>query len=299
MVVGMKKLILFSLAIGLFFFAGKVGAQVYLKKTCEKTKVVDSKAFSCANYALKNRPFTIVVIGHNNGANVEKTLRSVFFQSYLNFRLIYIDDASTDGSCQVARDAINRSERTIQVTFVQNKQKLGDLANVFRAVETCEDYEIVVVLKSGDWLSHEWVLQRLNAYYSDPDLWIALGNYIDHPTFQKGSNYDFHNLRQQPVSSSHLKTFYARLFKEIKESDLIYSGQFLPACAELAYMTPMLEMAEQHFHQIPEILYVHNKNESHKEDREEKLISEKYIRTLDSYRPLKNLEVAVCGESFL
>ena len=248
---------------------------------------------------MKNRLFTIVVIGHNNGANVEKTLRSVFFQSYLNFRLIYIDDASTDGSHEVARDAINRSERTIQVTFVQNQHKLGDLANVFRAVETCEGHEIVVVLRSGDWLSHEWVLQRLNAYYSDPDLWIAVGNYIDYPTFQRASKHEFHNLRSQPIISSHLKTFYAKLFKEIKESDLIYSGQFLPACAEIAYMIPMLEMAEGHFHEIPEILYVHNKNQTYKEDREEKLISEKYIRGKDSYTPLKNLEVAVCGESYL
>lgn len=298
MVVEMKRLILFSLVIGLFFVAGKEGAQIYHNKTCEKTRLIEPKPFSPANYSLKNRPFTVVVIGHNNGANVEKTLRSVFFQSYLNFRLIYIDDASTDGSHEVARDAINRSERTFQVTFVQNEQKLGDLANIFRAVETCEDHEIVVVLQSGDWLSHEWVLQILNAYYADPDLWIAAGNYIDYPTFQRALKREFQNLRTQPAQSFHLKTFYAKLFKEIKESDLIFSGRFLPACAELAYMTPMLEMAENHFHEIPEIVYVHNKDQARKEDWEERLTSEKYIRGLDSYTPLKNLEVAVCGESF-
>lgn len=292
----MKKLIFFSLCIALCFALGKVGAKFYLKKTCENELSTQLTKFSPAQFALKNRPFTIVVVGHNNGATVEKTLNSVFFQSYVNFRIIYIDDASTDGSQMIARDAINQSDEIVSVTFVQNERKLGCLANIFRAVESSEDHEIIVVLQGEDWLAHEWVLQRLNAYYADPDLWMATATSIDYPTFQKAAHVEMHNLRAHPITTTHLKTFYAKLFKQIRESDFIYSGQFLPACAELAYMTPMLEMAQKHFYEIPEILYVHNQEGIQKEDRDARHISEKFIRALEPYSPLTNLEVAVCGE---
>lgn len=296
MVSGMKKLILFSICAFLCFFGGNMGAKFYLQKTSERKCSFQPARFAPSEYVLKNCPFTVVIVGHNNGATVEKTLSSVFFQAYTHFRLIYIDDASSDGSCDVARDAINRSDRIIPVTFVQNENKLGDLANIFRAVDTCEDHEIVVVLQGEDWLAHEWVLQRLNAYYSDPELWIATGSSIDYPAFQKTAYSELNNLRAQPVTMTNLKTFYAKLFKQVRESDFISSGQFLPACAELAYMTPMLEMAKDHFHEIPEILYIHNQEKTQREDREEKHIAEKYIRALDPYSPLKNLEVAACGE---
>ena len=64
-------------------------------------------------------------------------------------------------------------------------------------------------------------------------------------------------------------------------------------------MTPMLEMAQEHFHEIPEVLYVYNQHRAQKEDREDQYVSEKYIRTLDPYPPLPKLGIAVCGESFL
>lgn len=292
----MKKLIFFSICTVLCFILGKTGAKYYQQMLIEKKAVAESHRFSPAQFVLKNRPFVIVVVGHNNGATVEKTLNSVFFQSYENFRLIYLDDASTDGSQMIAQDAINRSTRMVPVTFVQNDEKLGELANIFRAIEPCEDHEIVIVLQGEDWLAHEWVLQRLNAYYSDPDLWIATGASIDFPTFQKVAQVEMHSLRAHPVTTTQLKTFYVGLFKKIRESDFIYSGQFLPACAELAYMTPMLEMAFEHFHEIQEVLYVHNQEKVQKEDREEKHIAEKYIRALDPYSPLQTLEVAICGE---
>ena len=98
------------------------------------------------------------------------------------------------------------------------------------------------------------------------------------------------------MSSAHLKTFYAKLFRQVRESDFIYSGQFLPACAELAYMTPMLEMAKEHFHLIEEVLYIHNKQAIYKEDRESQMRSEKFIRALDPYSPLTALQVFPCGE---
>jgi len=291
----MKKLVLFFLMLTSCFVAGFYAAKNYRPKNVAFENFPKS-SFSPSQYTLINRPFTIAVVGRNNGATIEKTLTSIFSQNYDNFRLIYIDDASSDGSRDLARDVINQTDKLVNVTFVQNEEELGKLANIFRAVEACENEEIVVVLDGEDWLAHEWVLQRLNAYYAHPDLWLACGSFMDYPTFQKGSNLEFRNFRQDPVNTNHLKTFYAKLFKNIRESDLIYSGKFLPACAELAYMTPMLEMAKEHFQIIDEVLLIHNKDATYKESRESQLRSEKFIRALDPYPPLTALGETICGE---
>jgi glycosyltransferase involved in cell wall biosynthesis len=294
----MKKLALFLFLSLLAFTGSFMAAQMLEMKKEASHEVLKSLSFLPASYVLKNRPFAIVVVGYNNGATVEKTLTSVFSQNYENYRLIYIDDASDNGSYDLARDLVYESGHLAQTTLIRNEQRFGNLASIFKAVQICQDDEIVVVLQGEDWLAHEWVLQRLNAYYADPDLWLGLCQTIDFPTYQVG---DFQNLKKvdfrlQFPSFPYLKTFYAALFKKIRESDFISSGTFLPACAELAYMAPMLEMGQGHVEFIPEVLGVNNRRIYSKEDPELCLKCEKFIRALDPYQPLTALMVNPCGD---
>jgi glycosyltransferase involved in cell wall biosynthesis len=291
----MKNFAIFLFLMGVVF----CGTFVFARNLDKRGKIIVAapaeKTFQPAPFALTNHPFTLVVIGYNNGASVAKTLSSIFSQNYENYRVIYIDDASDDGSYDLARDLIYDSAHLGQITLVHNETKLGALANMVRAVATCQNDEIVAVLQGEDWLAHEWVLQRLNAYYADSDLWLTYGQYRDFPTYQIGACQPIkeRKLRSQPFNASHLKTFYAGLFKKIKESDFIFSGQFLDPCADLAYMIPMLEMAKDHYHFISEILYISNRYTASKEDRESQMRCEKFIRSLDPYAPL---QVHPCGE---
>jgi glycosyltransferase involved in cell wall biosynthesis len=290
----MRQLIFFLfLAFGVFVCAF-TARRVYEEKVQAQIENSITGSFAPAPFALKNHPFTILVVGQNNGATIEKTLRSIFSQNYENYRLIYIDDASDDGSFDLARDEIYASDRLTSTTLIQNEKRLGILANIVRAVQSCQDEEIVVVLNGEDWLAHEWVLQRLNAYYADPDLWISLGQSIDFPSYQLIPIYEIKDqtFRAQPICISHLKSFYAGLFKKIRPSDFVYSGTFLPACAELAYMTPMLEMGKAHFYFVPEVLSVNNRQAIYKEEREVQLQCEKFIRSLDPYPALTAFQVA-------
>lgn len=295
----MKKIFLFLfILIGVF-----AGSYLLTQKIGEKNAeaLLASKTeskFKPTPFALKNHLFTIVIVGSNNGAGVAKTLSSVFTQNYENYRVIYIDDASNDGSYDLARDLIYDSKHLGQVTLVRNEERLGVLANISRAVQACADDEIVVVLQGEDWLAHEWVLQRLNAYYADPDLWLTFGQYRDYPTYQLGICHELKDekLRTQPFAASHLKTFYAGLFKKIRESDFIYQGKYLNACADIAYMIPMLEMAKDHSHCISEVFYICNRSASYKEDRESQMRCEKFVRALDPYPPITALQVIPCGE---
>ena len=66
--------------------------------------------FRSVDYPLEYRPFTLVAIGRNNGAFVDKTLRSMFSQVYPNYRIIYVDDGSTDGSFSLVKDLVDLNE---------------------------------------------------------------------------------------------------------------------------------------------------------------------------------------------
>lgn len=263
------------------------------KKTISGEKE-SSSGFSPAPFPVEDRPFVCLIIGRNNGANIEKTLDSVFSQKYDQFRVIYIDDASNDGSYEMARDLIYETGKTHLVTLVKNEEMLGHVANVYRGAQACQDGEIIVLLNGEDRLAHEWVLSRLNQYYADPDLWLTFGQYMEYPAFKKGicrpilsNEWSEKGIRKSPFVFSHLKTFYASLFKKIEEQDLIYQGKHISLNAEFAYMIPMLEMAKNHYQFIPEVLYLAVQNR--KEDREAIGKIEAAIRDHVAYSPLSAL----------
>lgn len=234
--------------------------------------------FRPAPFVKEVRRFVVVATGYNNGAFVERMLESVFAQQYDDYRLIYIDDASTDGSYELARDTIYTSLQSKKVTLIKNERSLGLLANWVRAIQSCQDDEIVVLLNGEDALAHEWVFATLNRYYVDPDLWLTYGQYLEFPTFQLGlsrpyKTNEIDRLREAPFVASHLKTFYAGLFRKIKETEVS-----LAEAPDLAIMLPMLEMARGHFQFIPDVLYL-----SHQRVSRDESPNEEAVRKLKPY----------------
>jgi len=252
--------------------------------------------FRPAQYPYESRSFVIFICGFNNGAFLEKTLRSVFSQVYDNYRLIYIDDASTDGSFELARDCISQSGYSARAAFFHNEQRIGLLANLVRTTQVCKDYEIVVILRDQDWLAHEWVLERLNQYYADPDLWLTYGQYKEFPSYRTGNARNYTQserkmIRQAPLISNHLPTFYSALFKHIKENDLLFQEAYFPESGELAVLLPMMEMAQDHFQFVSETLSIFNQKAFGFENRDIQVRCERYIRSLKSYLPITDLKL--------
>ena len=282
--------VVFFFFLSIFVFAASFVFSRFCDRKLKASAPKPLASFEPAPFVLKKHPFVIVLSARNNGAYVEKTLHSLFFQSYENYRIVYVDDASDDGSFEVARDCLYASEHLPKIEIVKNEQRLGTLANLYRAVKGCQKEEIVIPLKQEDCLAHEWVLERLNAYFADPDLWMCLAETIQFPSYRvipqlKGS-------RRELKPGHNLPAFYAALFQQIRESDLAQGGAFLPSAAELAYLTPLLEMGDSHVEWISEVFSVHNQEVREKEDREQTLQCERLIRSLEPYSPLPRLEVA-------
>jgi len=221
--------------------------------------------FSVVGLYAQEKPLVVVIPSYNNVAWYKKNLDSVFAQTYSNYRVIYIDDCSSDGTGDVVRSYVATCAQTARVTIITNTQRTYALANHYRAVHQCDDDDIIINLDGDDWFAHADVLARINDVYTDPDVWLTYGQYEEYPSGKCGICEElprgvvWHNAyREHDWITSHLRTFYAWLFKRIRLQDLLCHGRFFQQACDMAFMFPMLEMAGKHVQFIPEVLYIYN-----------------------------------------
>ncbi len=248
--------------------------------------------------------FVVIIPSYNNATNkfqgepvYKKNLDSVFNQKYSNYNIIYIDDASTDGTGEGVKKYVVEKGQEHRVTVICNKTNLGQLENRYRTINLCENKDIIILLDGDDWLAHENVLAMLNIIYADPEVWITYGQYKEYcphclpspsPHFYKKSEKCTHqnqactSLPEKKIIKSnhwrkylqtpqcrdkgtgwvfgHLYTFYTALFKQLTVDDLTRNGKFYTRSTDVAIMIPLAEMAGEHIRFIPDILYIYNRD---------------------------------------
>lgn len=214
---------------------------------------------------LEEKPLVIVIPSYNNSAFYQRNLDSVFCQKYNNYRVIYIDDCSTDNTGQLVERYIKNKHQEHRCTLIKNNNRRYHLANHYTAVHLCDSTDIIVHLDGDDWFTCDTALAVINSAYQNPNIWLTYGQFIHYPTNRPGICGNFPNdilerrdFRNYDWITSHPRTFYAGLFKQIKLKDLFYNGEFIPICADRAMMYPMLEMAGKHIKFINTVLYAYN-----------------------------------------
>ncbi len=244
--------------------------------------------------------FSIVIPSYNNIDYYERNLDSVLCQDYENYRVYYIDDASSDGTGEAVEQYLAQHDTDHKVTYVRNPENYGPLANVYATAHFCDDTQVVVVVDGDDWLADSGVLSHLNEAYQDENVWITFGSYLDYPSMEQGAFARPYlksvalegGFRHTPWSASHLRTFYAGLFKKIDANDLVdEQGHFFDACTDLAAMFPMLEMAREHHKFINRTMYIYNRETPlnvHKLKLERQQSIREIISTRKPYKRLKS-----------
>jgi glycosyltransferase involved in cell wall biosynthesis len=246
--------------------------------------------------ARPERPLVVTIPSYQNARYWERNLQSVLGQDYANFRVLYTDDASTDGTAeQVAAYAAGHPQGG-RLTLLRNATRRGAMANLYRMVHACADHEVVLTVDGDDWLAHPLVLKRVNETYADEDVWITWGQYRTHPDqalgcaggippeVVAGNAYRDHDWR-----SSHLRTFRAWLFKRIAACDLMIEGEWAPMAWDVPMMFAMLEMSGEHGRFLDEVLYVYNDENplnEHKLDRARQQRIERHFRARPRYARL-------------
>ncbi|MGA9530562.1 MAG: glycosyltransferase family A protein [Candidatus Babeliales bacterium] len=215
---------------------------------------------------ITEKPFVIITASYNNASWCTRNISSTLGQQYENYRVIYIDDASTDRTADIVKRFISEHDLWNKITLQVNSERRGHLYNQYYAIHSCADDEIVVIVDGDDWLAHDQVLAYLNRLYSGGDIWMTYGQFWYWKKERRGISRPIPDevlengtIRFYPLwILSHLRTFYAGLFKLISLDDLLYQGQFFPMAVDVATMIPMVEMAQYHTAFIDEILLIYN-----------------------------------------
>ena len=255
--------------------------------------------------AAEEKKFVIVITSFDNRDWLIKNLGTVFDQEYSNYRVIYVDDCSTDGTAELVEHFIIARGQMHRCTLIKNTTRKRALANLYAALMLCEPDEIVFNYDGDDWFADNQVFSFINNVYQDPNVWITYGQFINWPTGDLGyckevtpDIVEKQLYRQKWWKPGQLRTFYAWLFHQIKLKDLIFEGpyfegQFFPANADLAVYYPMMEMAGQHYKFIPDIIYIRNVQtplNDFKANKDVQILGSKILRAKQKYAKLSKPE---------
>lgn len=214
--------------------------------------------------------FVIMICSYNNEKWVEKNLLSALNQNYNNFRVIYINDCSTDGTLSRLDCVIRNHPKKNILQIVNNESNKGAMTNIYNTIHSyIKDDEIVCLLDGDDWLANNYVLSVLDMVYKikRKKYWLVYSQFQGTASNSEGfcKAYSDRAIRSNQFRSegflcSHLKTFYGWLFKKIKKEDLQRDGDFLEITSDIGFMMPMIEMAKNHQIFIPKVLYIYNQD---------------------------------------
>lgn len=274
------------------------------------------------------KPLAVVIPSYNNLQWYRKNLDSILCQKYSNYRILYLDDCSTDGmsaalddylikkrvDCRIVSFDPNFSQDILEVsaafsalvneerhrvTLVHNVSRSGALSNIYRASCSCADQEIVVTVDGDDWLSDNQVLETVNSTYSKGKVWLTHGTMMEYPSGVVGWSLAIPkeivaaNAFRKFRCPTHLRTYYAGLFKRIRLEDLLYNGKFFSMTWDMAMMFPMIEMAGERHGFISRVTYVYNMANvinDNKVDPDLQNALDRHIRAMPPYQRIEEGE---------
>lgn len=245
---------------------------------------------------IRRKKFVIVIPSFKNEEYCEKNILSVLDQNYDKFRIIFTDDCSPDSTFKKVKDIVKNHKNVDKVKLIKNKERKGALHNLYDMIHSCEDEEIILTVDGDDQLLDNNVLFKLNNNYCNNDIWMLNSQYQNSTDGQHGCSgaYPSHiiannTFRSDVWRASHLRTFYAWLFKSIKKEDLMINDEFFDMTYDFAIMMPMLEMSKNRSKFLNEILYIYrtdNPISDHVKDRSRQAYLDAYIRNMPKYSSL-------------
>ena len=221
---------------------------------------------------MKQNKFIIITPSFNNEEWVETNIASVLNQTYTNYRVIYIDDASTDNTLEAATNIVKDLPNW---KVVHNKENKGAAYNYIEYVKCLfpEDDEILVHLDGDDWFYDDYVLEKLNVFYNEKDCWMTYGSFVCYDGSEVGARsfpqgtphpdfiHKYKLYRRDMWRASHLRTYKYFLWKAIDKEDLIseIDGKYFWHATDLAWAYPCMEMCPKEKIGVVDFLtYVYN-----------------------------------------
>ena len=229
----------------------------------------------CDNYIPSinnNINFVFIIPSYNNEKYIERNLQSIFNQTYSNWKIIYINDCSTDNTDEIFHELTENYKN--KITYIKNTEKIGQGFNRYRAYNMCYDDDYCVLLDGDDWLSNNYVLKYLSTFIHYHKVEMTYGNFkyfeknvIDSdlrcPNDYSEKTIVSKNYRKDQWRAMHLRVMKANLLKQVCVLDYMSNKfEFNNCCTDLVESYACLELSEGKHKYVPECLLIYNKSNS-------------------------------------
>jgi glycosyltransferase involved in cell wall biosynthesis len=281
---------------GLVYTNDKNGSLILTDVLINKIKI---KTNDFSNNAIYLNIPKIVILSTlwDASKQIPQFISSIKSQTYKNFKVIVVDDNSTDGSLLMLKKLTSGDNRFTIIRNDVQKFKTQNFYEVIHNQNLINNDDIIIELDGDDAFYGNNVVEKVSNHFKDPNLWIAGYRWIDNrgqkSPFKHGPNAD--NPRSMTWAYSAMRVFKAFLFRNIKQSDLMFEGNFIRAANDVAYGMPMLEMSgKEHFKSFNDITYLYNWHDKNTHTKTSSVRdtglqkrTEKYIYSLPRYNKLK------------
>lgn len=266
-------------------------------------------------YPFDEKNIVVIIPSFQNELWCEKNLLSVFFQDYVNWHALYIDDASTDDTLIQCNKLIKSCNKEQQVTIIHNKRNLGVALNLWLTIHNLNNNfkikknDIVLILDGDDWYNTDRAFSFINQIYNNGYLATYSGlEYepdggdfcVGIPSFVKRDNA----YRKFSRHTSQQRSFYAQLFKKIKLKHFFRDNKPLDSAADIMIMFAIYELSSGDIFCLRGFnFYTYNRYTPINDDKVRTLRqwdNDSYVRSQKPYRPkIFNKKSKATGKSIV
>lgn len=189
---------------------------------------------------MSNLSLTIYIITYNRSQYLEECISSVLAQSYNDFKIVILDNGSTDNTEEVVAGFNNKG-----IHYVKHSKNIGFAGNANFAIESCKT-DLFVIFHDDDIMLPQYVEKTIKAFDMNSDLTIIAArtriindnheklycNYCEGEvepkvSFYYGTRYFRQNLRgKESIACS--TVMYRTAF--MQEKNLFFDQSVGPAC---------------------------------------------------------------------
>lgn len=229
------------------------------------TRILPAQDFFQAQLVENNdKSFTLIILTQNNIDVIDENFQSIVSQKYPKYDVVYIDQLSSDGTVERLQELVVQKGLEGKIKVISSEKDYEAFQSYFNTIYALDNERVVVHLSGNDILAHTEVLNLVDQAYTNPDVWMTYGQYLDYYNYQKGIYKPKpqkilckKRVQRAPWLLASLKTFYAGHFKKIRRNES-FEDYFLSLESEASLLLPLAELGKAHVQFIPDVLYIHS-----------------------------------------
>lgn len=103
---------------------------------------------------------TVVIANYNKAHYLKELLESLSHQTFKDFKVLFVDDCSTDESCEIVKSFIENGELDLKIIKHEYNKGLGEARNTGLSICTTE---FITFIDSDDYLTVNSLRSLINA----------------------------------------------------------------------------------------------------------------------------------------